>query len=373
MKIAFISNYFNHHQKYISDAFSALTEDYSFIETSEMSDERKKLGYQTKEIPSYVTEFKDFRDGNFSKDIINNADAVIAGNVPDGILEERIKSGKLLFRYSERLLKNGSEPLKFLPRYVKLHKNNPKNGNIYLLCSSGYAAKDYASFGLFKNKAYKWGYFPETKVYEKDSLFSGKDRREILWCGRFLAWKHPEDVLYAVKKLSDDGCDFKLKFIGTGEKKESLDSEIKRLSLENKVEILPSLPPEEIRKHMEKSGIYLLTSDRKEGWGAVLNEAMNSGCAVIASDAAGAVPYLIKDRENGFSYRSGDIGSLYVRIKYLLDNESEQERLGRSAYETVVGEWNAETAAKRLITLTEAILSGEKFPDIFESGPCGKA
>jgi len=100
MKIAFISNYFNHHQKYISDAFSALTEDYSFIETSEMSEERKKLGYQTKEIPPYVTEFKDFRDGNFSKDIINNADAVIAGNVPDGILEERIKSGKLLFRYS---------------------------------------------------------------------------------------------------------------------------------------------------------------------------------------------------------------------------------------------------------------------------------
>jgi hypothetical protein len=37
------------------------------------------------------------------------------------------------------------------------------------------------------------------------------------------------------------------------------------------------MPPEEVRVHMEQSNIYLFTSDFGEGWGAVLNEAMNSG------------------------------------------------------------------------------------------------
>ena len=45
--------------------------------------------------------------------------------------------------------------------------------------------------------------------------------------------------------------------------------------------------------YMESSHIFLLfTSDRNEG--AALNESMNSGCAVVASDAIGSVPYLMR-------------------------------------------------------------------------------
>ena len=34
---------------------------------------------------------------------------------------------------------------------------------------------------------------------------------------------------------------------------------------------------------MEKADIFLFTSDRREGWGAVANEAMNSACALVVS------------------------------------------------------------------------------------------
>ena len=47
---------------------------------------------------------------------------------------------------------------------------------------------------------------------------------------------------------------------------------------------------------MEESEIYLVTSDRKEGWGAVVNEAMNSGCAVVADHMIGAAPWMIRQR-----------------------------------------------------------------------------
>ena len=124
---------------------------------------------------------------------------------------------------------------------------------------------------------------------------------------------------------------------------------------------------------MEEAGIYLFTSDRREGWGAVLNESMNSGCAVIASHAIGSTPYLIEDNVNGLIYRSGDVDMLYKKIKCLLDDHSKQERLGREAYKTMVEEWNASVATERLVTLSKSILSGEKYPDLYSSGPCSKA
>ena len=37
----------------------------------------------------------------------------------------------------------------------------------------------------------------------------------------------------------------------------------------------------------------------QEGWGAVVNEAMNSGCAVVADHMIGAAPWLIRQGENG--------------------------------------------------------------------------
>ena len=72
-------------------------------------------------------------------------------------------------------------------------------------------------------------------------------------------------------------------------------------------------------------------------------------------------------------YHSGDVDELYERVKHLLDNPGEQERLGCAAYETITGLWNAEVAAQRLITLSEHLLAGEKHPDLYEDGPCSRA
>ena len=49
MKIVFLSNYFNHHQKPLSDALFCRCEDYRFISTKEMSAEREALGYKNEQ------------------------------------------------------------------------------------------------------------------------------------------------------------------------------------------------------------------------------------------------------------------------------------------------------------------------------------
>ena len=124
---------------------------------------------------------------------------------------------------------------------------------------------------------------------------------------------------------------------------------------------------------MEKSEIYLFTSDRQEGWGAVLNESMNSACAVVANSAIGSVPFMIKDQHNGFIYKSGNVDDLYKKVKCLIDNPDKVKKAGLAAYNTCVNEWNAENAAKRFYALAKAVLHGEENPDIFADGVCSKA
>lgn len=372
MKIVFVSNYFNHHQKSLSDALFRLTEGkYFFIETGKMREDRRQLGYGMENLPDYV--LKSHGDENALKkshDLIKSADAVITGSAPEDILRPRIRAGKLIFRFSERPLKNGTEWKKYLPRLLRWYIRNPVGKPIYLLCAGGFTAADYRRFGLFDNRAYKWSYFPDVKNYEHlppKVIFS------ILWCGRLLEWKHPDDALEAAKRLREDGYDFQMNLIGIGAMEDTLKSRCVKYGLQDYVHFLGSMKPEEVRVYMEGSGIFLLTSDRQEGWGAVLNEAMNSGCAVVASDAVGSVPFLVNDGKNGLIYESGNVDMLCKKIEHLLKHPEEQERLGKNAYRTITEEWNAENAAERFVNLAEHILSGETSPNLYVSGPCSRA
>ena len=243
-----------------------------------------------------------------------------------------------------------------------------------MLCASAYTAPDYARYGLFRGKAFRWGYFPEVKRYPAfQDMIEAKEPKSILWAGRFLAWKHPDDALYAISRLKRDFPDVQLKFIGIGEVEEKLRKMILDLGLERNVSLLGSMKPEEVRHHMEQASVFLFTSDRQEGWGAVVNEAMNSGCAVVASDAAGCAPYLIRDGENGMLYCSADVEALAEKIRYLLENPEEVRQLGTKAYETMATLWNAETAAERFLQMAEEALHGASLNQLYDSGPCSPA
>ena len=146
---------------------------------------------------------------------------------------------------------------------------------------------------------------------------------------------------------------------------------VKDKGLEDRVLLPGAMKPEQVRQHMERANVFLFTSDRNEGWGAVLNEAMNSGCAVAASHAIGSVPFLMRQKENGLIFRSGDWDDLYEKVKNLMSDPALRERYGQAAYETIAGEWNADEAARRFLCLAEALAAGKDTP--FAHGPCSRA
>lgn len=371
MKITFLSNFYNHHQMPLSRSLNKhLNGDYSFIATIPMDSERKNMGY--KEISeSFVFQYdNDEDDCDYA---INNADVVIYGSAPFNLIKKRLRKKKLVYQYSERIFKIKPPKYQMPLRAIKYWFYKGRFSNMYLLCASAFTYADYAQTKTFINRGYKWGYFPETKNYDLEDLLQKKEKTKILWVGRFLDWKHPDDAIKVAKLLKDSGYDFHLDMVGTGEMENTLKSMADSMNLNDYVTFTGPVQSDKVRGFMERAGIFLFTSDRQEGWGAVLNESMNSGCAVVASHAIGSVPFLMKNKANGLIYPSGKIEKMFEKVKYLLDNTDEQKRMGEAAYKTIVEKWNAEIAATRIIELSHKILNGEEYPDLYESGPCSKA
>ena len=385
MRITFVSNYINHHQiPFCRAMIGNLSEgdQFTFIQTQEMEDDRKKMGWD-KEIPEFVRlSYISDEEKKACRELIFESEVVIFGGCEDESYIaprlEALKEGSaddkkyLTFRYSERVYKDGQ--WKFItPRGLRkkyLDHTRYNDLPVYLLCSGGYVASDFSLFGAYKGKKYKWGYFPEVKSYDIDSLFEAKGygHVNILWSGRMLDWKHPEFAVLTAKYLKDKGYDFTMDIVGDGPEKDKIRGMAEELGLLGRVKLSGFKKPEEIRSMMEKADIYLFTSDRKEGWGAVLNESMNSGCAVVAGSMIGAVPYLLKDGENGFVYKNKDTSELFEKCERLVTDGNLRKRLGKVAYETVIELWNPETAAKRLKGFIDDFFEGKDF-EAYKEGP----
>lgn len=378
MKIVFVSNRLTFHQLPISIALrNKLGPDYVFIATLPIDPNKLHMYPDTNILgDSYFESFTNVLSKKKSQELIDNSDVVIIGAANDNYIINRLKKNKITFRYSERFYR---EELKLnrLPRAIFSawkHHGRFQKYPLYMLCASAYTANDAYIFGNYRNKCFKWGYFPEVKKYDIESFVLQKTKSDcvnILWTGRFLEWKHPEKAIIVADFLKRKNINFHLNMIGTGIIFDEIKDLVSRKNLNSHVSFSGELSPDEVRNRMEKANIFLFTSDFNEGWGAVLNEAMNSGCAVLVSHAAGSVPFLVKDGVNGLIYENQDTDDLCNKALRLAIDKSFREKLGIEAYFTLRNTWNANDAARRLLILVDAILTKKKVPFIY--GPCSEA
>lgn len=373
MTVTYLSNVLNHHLFFIAQEFyKLLGDDFCFIETVENLNKGFDKGFafmfadgENTDMPWLLKAYENEDLKRKCQKKIDESDVVITANASDDLIKKRLSQNKLTFRAHERWYRT---PLPFY-KYPKavlgawLHHGRYKS--LYMLCASAYTAQDVGKVKCFKNKTFKWGYFPEFKCYKENELVSLKEKSIplILWSGRFIDCKRVQDVIEACAELKHEGLSFELAFAGCGPGEDEAKKLVKKSGLDCCTEFYGLLNPKELRALMEKSDIYLFTSDFNEGWGAVLNEAMNSGCAVVVSHAVGAAPFLIENKKNGIIYKMGDVRALGDAIKVLLSDKKQRCELGLNAYKTISEFWNPEYAAKSFLDLSQKILNGEKLPD----------
>jgi len=379
MKLTFVSNYINHHQMPVSNyLYGKLGADYTFVQTEPMEQERAAMGWSVEgeKIP-YLRCY--YEEEQLCKELIAESDVVVFGGVEDeSYIRERLASGKPVIRYSERLYREGQWKAVSPRGLLKKYKDHTRyrNKEVYLLCSGAYVASDFHIVQAYPEKMYQWGYFTEAKKYDIDKLLQDKpgactDKVEILFAGRFMPLKHPEYALKLAEHLREKKIDFHLTMVGGGELDEQLRQYAAEKNLSREVTFTGFLKPDKVREQMENADIFLMTSNYLEGWGAVINEAMNSGCAVLADAKIGAVPFLLRHEHNGMVYADGNIKEFLSYGERLASDKPLRRKIGRNAYDTIVSFWNPEYAAESLLRFAEGILQGKQV--INREGPLSRA
>lgn len=380
MKVTFYSNFLTHHQvPFCLEMQKRLGDNFKFVSTMKIFQWRLDLGFEDldQKYDFVVRSYENKEMYDEAKKLALESDVVIIGSTTDELIEERLKQDKLTFRYRARVfifpdgffktIFNKDKMKLFYNRHIKFRKNK----NLHLLCANAYGAKDFNRLGLYKNKTYKWGYFLENNIYDIDNLINQKEKNEkiqIIWVARFIKWKHPEIVVKLAKRLKKQNYNFKIQMLGTGKLEEKIKKQIKRNNLEDVLEIVGQVPSDKVKNYMEKANIFIGTSDSFEGWGAVINESMNAGCAIVASKKMGSVPFLIGNNETGLMY--DNYNDLENKVKLLINDSDLRKKISKNAYNYITTKWTGELAAENIIKMFNNVIDGREIE--VSDGPASK-
>jgi glycosyltransferase involved in cell wall biosynthesis len=363
MKILFVSNFLSHHQIGFCDELyiNPNVSQFKFLSLEELPLDRKKLGYEFIFRP-YEISNKKLKEKELIF-LIDSFDVVIFGNAPEKLVNIRKKNKKVTFLYSERIFKESFIKI-FSPYHFLKYRRKFSSKNFIVLAASSFLKYDLKKLLIFK-KVLKWGYFPLHKKY-RNKIFLSKSVK-LLWVGRFIKWKKPYLALKLAKVLITKGIDFKLDLVGEGPLKNKLINFIKNQNLTKHVKLLGPVKYNKVGKLMESSDILLVTSDRNEGWGAVVNEGMASGCLVICSDSVGSARYLIEDNKTGLIFNSGDLKSLVQKTIYSINNPLKMFNLRNESQDKIYNYWNYIVASRRFVDYCFNLLRNDVIH--FEEGP----
>ena len=162
--------------------------------------------------------------------------------------------------------------------------------------------------------------------FRRKIKISDKDKM-VLFFGRLNITKGIDKLIEVAKEISKERKDIYFVFRGPDEGMKNL---VEKASKENKNIILikETRDKEEVAKTYQAADVYVLPSYR-EGLPLTLFEAMASGLPVIASPVNG-IPCEMKEPENGFLVKYGDLNILKKRILQILDDKKLAEKISEN-------------------------------------------
>ena len=156
----------------------------------------------------------------------------------------------------------------------------------------------------------------------------------ILFLGRVAKDKGLVELIYATKRLSNMGCHFKLKIVGSGELYSELSDMIKTLDLDNVVNLEgPVYNNDKKADYYKQADIYILPTYH-EGFPRTLYEAMIFGTPIITT-FVGGIPALMKDKVNCLQIKPKSVESIVEGLYFAFNNYIQMCQFAMNAKETV--------------------------------------
>lgn len=182
------------------------------------------------------------------------------------------------------------------------------------LAISVFAVEYFELLGAKIDNIYRFGYFRTVNNNEK--LTADSSIVSLIFVGQLIERKGVILLLEAIKIVAETNTKFHLTIIGTGKLAPILQEFINKNQLKNMVTLIGIIDSEKITDYIEKADLLILPSIF-DGWGMVVNEALQSHIPVLISDKCGAKE-LIKHQKNGLIFEGNNLNSLIENIQFFL-------------------------------------------------------
>lgn len=156
------------------------------------------------------------------------------------------------------------------------------------------------------------------KKTSRNELGLKDDKQYIIGVGRLIKRKGFEYFIKVLSRLDDNVEGI---IIGNGPEKENLLKLAKELKIAERLHLVGAVSEEKKFQYLDNSDVFVLSSIH-EGFGIVLQEAMQVGLPIVATDNGGQVD-LIENRINGFLVPMNNEKELLNKIRYILNNNDE--------------------------------------------------
>jgi glycosyltransferase involved in cell wall biosynthesis len=180
------------------------------------------------------------------------------------------------------------------------------------------AEDDFVRRGIHRSKI---SYLPyvsapfERSVEPDAATMSFKaGRRSFLFLGTLGHRKGVDLLLRAAAPVLRNAPEWTLILVGNDTSDSKYGKLAKTLQLSAQTFFRGPVSPSQIGAIIKTADVVVLPS-RYDGWGLVVNEALNGGLAVIASDKCGASRDLIVPGYNGFRVKAGDRSDLEIALR----------------------------------------------------------
>lgn len=354
------------HQSAAIRALAAMPgQDVTVIAEHGLPDKRRALGWQTPGCePAKVVvhptdaELRELVGGVDADDHVHLLGGIGKGTLNRRVLKQLAKSGSVIGLISESADNRGISGLLRRAMYFKDRCFVGRHLDLIL-------AMGQLGVRWFRLSGYKPSrIFPFAYVTERPGVTS-EPRREvqdhgsfrIMYLGRIIRLKDGITAIQALKRLAD--CDWRLDVVGDGPDLSRWKEAAAKSGVAGRIRFCPAVENGAIGGLFREVDLLLLPS-RKDGWGAVVNEALMCGVPVVCSDNCGAAD-LLREPWRGATFKTGSAESLRGVLQGLIQRGRRTEEASAR-----VREWSSALegpqVAQYLIDVVQCVRNGGPRP-----------
>jgi colanic acid/amylovoran biosynthesis glycosyltransferase len=184
---------------------------------------------------------------------------------------------------------------------------------------------------------------------------------EIICVGRLVPAKGQHILLAAIEQLRSQGRAVRLRLVGDGPDRPSLELAARRRRIENEVIFEGAVNQDRIRDLYRGAEVFALASFA-EGIPVVLMEAMAMEIPCVSTYIAG-IPELIRDSIDGLLVGPSDELALAGAIAHLMDDDRLRRKLGQAGRLRVIEKYNLRKNVAKLAGIFDAELGSQRLED----------